>query len=114
MTNIRSIGPKSISGAAKRDELISRCNENDIDLVFICETWTNKEDDNNCIMLPNFNIIARVDKNNTSGRGGGILVYAREKIKNISHIKSYDGDNDISFQSTCFELKMGKQKAIKH
>ena len=63
-------------------------------------------------MLRNFNIIARVDKNNTSGRGGGILVYACEKIKNIAFIKSYDRDNDISFQSTTIELKVDKQKSV--
>ena len=39
-------------------------------------------------------------------------MYARKKIKNISYIKSYNGDNDISFQSTTIELKVDKQKAV--
>ena len=112
LTSIRSIGPKSYSGASKRDELISRCNENDIDLIFICESWTSHDDLNDSISLANYNIVSRIDKNNTSGRGGGLLIYARDTIKNISFKSSFNGDKEISFQSTCIELKMDRDKAI--
>ena len=112
LTNIRSIGPKSYSGASKRDELISRCNENDIDLIFICESWTSHDDLNDSISLANYNIVSRIDKNNSSGRGGGLIIYARDTINNISFKSSYYGDKDISFQSTCIELKMDRDKAI--
>ena len=39
-------------------------------------------------------------------------MHTRDSIDSISFKNSNNSDNDLSFQSTCIELKIGKQKAI--
>ena len=54
------------------------------DIIAITETWTNDSISNHYLSLPNYAIISRHDRNDTlNGRGGGILVYARESLKAV-------------------------------
>ena len=88
LTNIRSIGPKSVSGASKRSELSVLCSKYQIDLVFITESWASEEDDNSAINLPGYKILSRVDKDTVACRGGGILIYVNERIKMFILLKN--------------------------
>ena len=61
------------------------------DIVCLAETWTNGEHLNALLSIPEFNIIARVDrKDTTAGIGGGLLIYARNEIDIFEHIITTD------------------------
>ena len=54
------------------------------DIIAITETWTNDCISNHYLSLPNYAIISRLDRNDTlNGRGGGLLVFAKESSKAV-------------------------------
>ena len=56
------------------------------------ESWTCESDTNDAVNINGFDIMSRVDKNTESGRGGGIIIYVNNNIKNISFTSSFKGD----------------------
>ena len=76
-TNARSV-------VNKIDELKIYASLTQPDIIAITETWTNDSVSNHFLSLPNYAIISRHDRNDTlNGRGGGILIYAKESLKAV-------------------------------
>ena len=74
-TNARSI-------VNKIDELKSYVHTTDPDIVCITEAWTNSSISNHYLSIPGFQIVSRLDRNDTqNGRGGGIIIYVKEYLK---------------------------------
>lgn len=105
LTNVRSIGPKTLSGAAKRKEIELLCNKNKIDLLFVNKSWTCKLDTNASININGFQSIARVEKHSISSRGGRILIYAKNNISCVYDRDSYKGNDDLSIQMAHIEIR---------
>ena len=73
-TNARSI-------VNKMDELRAIVTIKNPDIVAITETWTNDIVNDEHLQLRGYEIIERKDRNDTErGRGGGILIYAKQKL----------------------------------
>ena len=74
-TNARSI-------VNKVDELRIFANISEPDVIALTESWTNPNITNQFLNIPNYDIVARHDRNDTrNGRGGGILIYVKKDIK---------------------------------
>ena len=74
-TNARSI-------VNKIDELKSFVHTTDPDIVCITEAWTNSSISNHYLNIPGFQLVSRLDRNDTqNGRGGGILIYVKDYLK---------------------------------
>ena len=51
------------------------------DIIALCETWTHGEHTRAFLTIPDYNIICRHDRNDTSnGVGGGLLLYAKNGL----------------------------------
>lgn len=76
-TNARSV-------VNKIDELKIYASLTQPDIIAITETWTNDSVSNHFLTLPDYAIISRHDRNDTqNGRGGGILIYAKESLRAV-------------------------------
>ena len=52
------------------------------DLICLCETWTNSEHTSAFLNIPDYQIISRADRTDTtSGIGGGLLIYAKRDVQ---------------------------------
>ena len=110
---MRSIGPRTPSGVAKRAELLQICIDHKIDIIFVTESWTCESDTNDAVNINGFNIMSRVDKNTESGRGGGIIIYVKNNIKNISFTSSLKGDESFPIQISEICLNLAERNNIK-
>ena len=113
LTNIRSIGPRTPSGVAKRAELLQICIDHEIDIIFETESWTCESDTNDAVNINGFNIMSRVDQNTESGRGGGIIIYVKNNIQNISFTSSFKGDESFPIQISEICLNLAERNNIK-
>ena len=98
--NARSI----ISKLSDLDELIKNRNP---DLVLICETWLNENDENVSLNLDGYNLEPELRKDRTdtvNGIGGGLLVYSRSGII-IKPVL-----NEIDFNQYCQFEVISKEK----
>ena len=74
MTNAQSLGNKI-------DELRTLAAMLEPDVIALTETWTNDTTGNSVWDITGYEILARNDRNDTEGgRGGGILVYAVDRL----------------------------------
>ena len=65
----------------KMDELRAVLALEKPDVIALTETWTNESIDDSYLWIEGYNLVERKDRKDTEGgRGGGILVYAREVI----------------------------------
>ena len=65
----------------KMDELRAMIAQEKPDVIALTETWTNDDIDDSYLWIEGYNLVERKDRRDTAGgRGGGILVYAREVI----------------------------------
>ena len=54
------------------------------DIIALTESWTHNEISNAYLAIPGYYIAARCDRKDTqNGRGGGILIYARESLQSV-------------------------------
>ena len=73
-SNVRSI-------LSKLDELQALVCDSLPDIVCICESWANPDISNSLLNISNYNIIARMDRTDTSsGIGGGLLIYSKKDL----------------------------------
>ena len=81
----------------KIDELSSFALEHKPDLIAICETWGNENLRDCFFSIPDFEIVCRNDrKDTTSGIGGGLLIYAKDDmVGNVSKYESVVLDNFV-------------------
>jgi Endonuclease-reverse transcriptase len=82
----------------KINELRATAADLEPDIILITETWCNQDVNNAFLSLPGYEvqIDLRRDREDTSeGRGGGLLVYAKQGLKILS------GDNSIDFMQYC-------------
>ena len=77
------------------------------------ESWTCESDTNDAVNINGFNIMSRVDKNTESGRGGGIIIYVKNNIKNISFTSSFKGDESYPIQISEICLNLAERNNIK-
>ena len=89
------------------------CSRYQIDLVFITESWTSDEDNNSSINLPGYKILSRVDKDSVTGRGGGILIYVNERLKNVHLVKEQKGDSNFPIQISTIQINSSHGNNIK-
>ena len=81
-TNARSI-------VNKIQELRLYAHTNNPDIIAITESWTNSSITNQYLDIPNYTIVSRHDRNDTTnGRGGGILIYVKHPIKSYETTSS--------------------------
>lgn len=53
----------------------------DPDILLLCETWTHSEISNAEIQFPNYSLVTRKDRQDTSsGKGGGLVIYVKIDI----------------------------------
>jgi hypothetical protein len=68
------------------------------DIILVTESWCNSDVSNAFLSIDGYEIIPdlRMDRENTAGgRGGGLLVYARESVKILKL------DKEIDFTQYC-------------
>ena len=76
-TNARSI-------VNKMQELKALAHVSQPDIIALTETWTHDQISNACLAIPDYYLVARCDRKDTqNGRGGGILIYARESLQSV-------------------------------
>ena len=62
-------------------------------LVLLCETWTHEGINNSELQFPNYTLITRKDRQDTtSGKGGGLTIYAKNVI-NSQEISRYNSSD---------------------
>ena len=77
--NVLFMNAQSIGN--KMDELRAIAVINKPDILAITETWTNDAIADAFVCIDGYELVARDDRNDTTGgRGGGILVYARKHL----------------------------------
>ena len=64
-----------------KDEIVRLVNDNDIDIVFIAETWLLPTINDSIVEIPSFSVYR-----NDSGYGGGVCIYVRNyfNVRDIS------------------------------
>ena len=76
-TNARSI-------VNKMQELKALAHVSQPDIIALTETWTHDQISNAYLAIPDYYLVARCDRKDTqNGRGGGILIYARESLQSV-------------------------------
>jgi hypothetical protein len=93
------------SVVSKIDELCGVSSELDPDLILVTETWCNEQITNTFLAIPGYELIndLRKDRYDTDrGRGGGLLVYAKN---NISVCVLPSDEPDAKHQYCKFKVK---------
>ena len=94
----------------KMDELRVIVGESKPDIVGVTEAWTNELIGDSLLKLDGYDLVAREDRNDTQrGRGGGLLLYAKEDV----NIWKKESNHDFN-QMTTVQVKCGGEDISIH
>ena len=102
LSNLRIFYTNARSVINKMSELRAIITDLTPDIVAVSETWTNESITNSNLNIYGYSIVARSDRNDTAeGRGGGILVFAKDSISayQISTNNNFNQSCSISIES---------------
>ena len=82
LSNVMSLAPKT-------DEISVFISENNLDLLFLTETWLNNTVEDTHVLLPNCNLMRR---DRSIGHHGGVCFYSNEFIK-VHRLHEFEDPN---------------------
>ena len=95
---------------SKRDEFKAIMAITEPDIMAITETWTHDEIGNEILNVDGYEMISRHDRNDTErGRGGGIIIYAKNKM-NVTAVESSTDFN----QCASIRMRLGCEDVNVH
>ena len=88
--------------ANKMEELRVIVGESEPDIVGVTEAWTNEMIGDSFLKLSGYDLVAREDRNDTQkGRGGGLLLYAKEDINIWRKDDNHEFNQMMTVQVKC-------------